>query len=152
MPKDLAVQFIDVRDLASWVLAATVAGTSGTFNVTGPPDRYTLEDTLTTIQRLVGPAAHLTWVSEAFLSSEGVAPYTEMPLWIPPSTLPEYRGFMRRDSSKAQRHGLTTRDIEETIAATHSWLSTVLSDDARYPTAGMSAERERKLLTAWHQR
>jgi 2'-hydroxyisoflavone reductase len=139
---DHPTQFIEVRDLAAWTVHMLETDGAGIFNATGPagvPDFGTL---LTACQVASNSDARFTWVSEDFLAEQGVAPYTEMPLWVPRAMV----AFSGVDCSRARAAGLTTRPLAETVAATLAW------DAARPPAplhAGLTPEREGALLAAW---
>jgi 2'-hydroxyisoflavone reductase len=93
-----------------------------------------------------GGDARLVWAGEPFLLDEGVAPWSEMPLWIPESDA-ELRGFFETNCDRAIRAGLTFRPLVETIRDTHAWDATRPRDAPL--RAGLSAEREAELLRAW---
>jgi len=141
-----AVQFIDVRDLAEWIVRLVEAKTIGTLNATGPAGPLTLGEVLDTSRAVTGSDATFTWVSEDFLKEHNVTPYTEMPLWVPS----EEAGFGRFNLARALAAGLTFRPLAETIRDTLAW------DNARPADAerrhGLKPAREADLLAAWHAR
>jgi 2'-hydroxyisoflavone reductase len=150
-PEGQFVQFIDVRDLAEWVLSAIDIGHTGTFNVTGSPGKYTMEDVLQTIQRTSSDNSELVWVDEEFLVEHDVTPYSEMPLWIPLTKMATHRGFMTRSNEKALEAGLTLRDTQDTIEAIRNEGSPPAVADDRYDVAGLNPQRESELLAAWDE-
>ena len=137
-PPDQPVQFIDVRDLADWIVAATEGNLGGIYNATG--DTITFERLLDECRRVSGDT-EIVWVPPERLVSAGVGEWMELPLWI--VTL-EYSATHLTDVSKAKRAGLRFRPLAETIADTLAW------DAARaIPRAegvGLTPERERELL------
>ncbi|MBN1878112.1 MAG: epimerase [Anaerolineae bacterium] len=142
------VQFIDVRDLATWTLDMIEARQTGIYNANGPVKPVPMGELLTTCQDVVRGDATLTWVSDAFLVEHNVGPWMEMPLWIPESD-PDATGFFAFDCSKAVVAGLKYRPIAETIRDTLAWANTRSADYAW--RAGMKREREAELLTLWRQ-
>lgn len=140
---DRPVQFIDVRDIAAWVVMATEQRLTGPYNVTGPDQPLTMGGLLAACRGETGSDTDLTWVDDAFLLSHEIEPFVEMPLWLPE----ESAGILTVDTSKAQAAGLHCRPLPETIAATIAWLRTRPNDHVW--RAGISAEREAKLLAAW---
>jgi len=134
-----------VRDLASWVIRLADVQTRGIFIATGPQARVSLGDFLDSCQQTVGrdTDSEFVRVEEAVLEKAGVAPWTELPLWVPAARR-NLAGVMRLNRSKAVAAGLTYRRIEVTIADTLTW------DKMRDPSiprlAGLSAEREAALL------
>ncbi len=137
------VQFVDVRDLAEWVVRATAARLHGPYNATGPAGVLMMGAFLDICKQVSGSDATFTWVDEPFLLAHEVGAYTEMPLWVPA----EYAGFDTFDCRKALGDGLTFRPVAETVAATLQWLRTRPSDYVW--RNGMKPEREAELLSAW---
>jgi 2'-hydroxyisoflavone reductase len=140
---DAPVQFIDVRDIAAWVVMATAQRLTGPYNVTGPDQPLTMVGLLAACRAETGSDADLTWVDETFLLRHEIEPFVEMPFWLPADSA----GILAVDTSKAQAAGLHCRPLPETIAATLAWLRT--RPDDHVWRAGISAEREAALLAAW---
>jgi 2'-hydroxyisoflavone reductase len=90
-----------------------------------------------------GGGARIVWVSEEFLEENGVAPFTELPLWVPR----EYAGMLEVECGKAIAAGLTFRPVSETIKDVLQWDSNRGEGEL---AAGLKPERERELLSAWH--
>src|SRR6266700_3704912 len=142
------VQFIDVRDEADWILDMAARDRGGTFNVTGPAARLTLRDLLARCGE-----ASLTWVDDDFLTDRGVRPYSEMPLWVPPSA-----GSINMPIDRALAAGLCHRDLEVTISDVRAWAESL--DEAppatdaggrlRVPVT-LTPGREAELLRDWHE-
>jgi nucleoside-diphosphate-sugar epimerase len=132
-PDDPA-QFIDVRDLASWIVRATTGGLGGTFNASGEPMR--LADLLEECRVVTGSDASFTWVASDRLLAEKVGPWMELPLWLP---MPRYAGMLRAPAARARAAGLTYRPLADTIKAT-------LADAEPVDGVGLTPERERELL------
>ncbi len=148
------VQLIDVRDLATWMVRSAEERRAGVFNATGPGEPLTMRALLDTLREVTGGAARFTWVSEAFLAEHQVAPYSEMPFWLPAP----YDGF-HADVTRAARAGLTYRPVAETCRDTWRWLqagwdaaASARAQRRLVVPAGISAERETDLLRAWHAR
>jgi 2'-hydroxyisoflavone reductase len=139
------VQFIDVRDLARWVLRATGACLTGPYNVTGPREPLPLGRLFDQCRDAAGSEARFTWVDEAFLVAHAVEPYTEAPLWVPA----EFGGFNAFNIEKALAAGLAFRPSAETVRDTLAW---ALTRPAGYEWRnGLSPEKEAALLAEWHQ-
>jgi 2'-hydroxyisoflavone reductase len=142
---DFGVQFIDVRDLAAWIVAMLEKKATGTYNATSPPGAMTLGSVLDCCRNVSGSDAHFVWVDEAFLTEHDVKAWTELPLWISRSA--NIPGILNADVTRASLAGLRARPIEETVDATLAWLATRSSNHEW--RAGLEPERERSLLTAW---
>lgn len=138
------VQFIDVRDLAHWILHATEQRLTGAFNVTGPAESLTLGELLAESRKVAGTEASLTWVDEEFLMARNVAPFTELPLWLPETVA----AFSEVSIAKTLNAGLGFRPLPDTIADTLAW-ATTRPEDHEW-RAGLSSEREAELLAEWH--
>jgi nucleoside-diphosphate-sugar epimerase len=141
---DRLTQFIDVRDLTNWILSMTENRQTGVFNATGPEYPLTFGKFLATCRETTHSQATFTWVSDQFLLDQHVAPYTELPLWLPG----EYAAADAVSIARALSQGLEFRPLAETVAATWAW------DQTRPPATprrnGLSPEREQALLQAWH--
>ena len=116
-PQEAPVEFIDVRDLAAWLVLALERELAGTYNANGPGKRTTMSDFLAACIAEVGTDARLHWVPAKLLLKSGVEPWVELPLWIPPGP----HGFLTFNSAKARRAGLTLRPFDATIAAARAW-------------------------------
>jgi 2'-hydroxyisoflavone reductase len=148
-----AVQLIDVRDLADWMVRMIEHRETGIWQATGPSGGLTFGEVLAACARVAkergAPAAHVRWTDDAFLVEQGVGPWMELPLWIPASDT-SMAGFMTEDVSKAVGAGLTFRPLDDTIRATLDWDATRPHDAPR--AAGLAAEREKELLALAAQR
>jgi nucleoside-diphosphate-sugar epimerase len=143
------ISYIDVRDLAGWILDRVEVGVTGTYNADGPDSPCTMEELLQACKTASGSQASFTWVSEQFLQEQQVGEWIEMPLWVPEMD-PQYAGFFAISSQKAIRTGLKFRPLIDTIRATQDWARTRPADYAW--RAGISRQREAQLLEAWHAR
>lgn len=145
--KNAHVQFIDVRDLADWMLLLSEREQlHGEFHVTGPGDLLTMERFLDECRRILNPAAKFIWVSESILHDLGAKPWTQLPLWIPDSE--EDARFMRSiDCSKARRAGLKIRPLGDTISDTASWHQTRTLEGGELQ-AGLTPDFEEMILQA----
>lgn len=147
-----AVQFIDARDAAAWMLAQAEAGHSGPFNLTGPAAPLTMGGFLGEACRVLAPASdppRLAWVAEDFLLAQGVTPWTELPLWLPRRN----EGIHRTDIARALAAGLQCRPLAETLADTAAWAQTAPvaapAEGPPRPRTGLAPGREAALLQAW---
>ncbi|WP_103562181.1 NAD-dependent epimerase/dehydratase family protein [Actinomadura rubteroloni] len=140
------VQYIDVRDLAEWMLAAAERRVGGTFNVAGPADRTTMDEILRTAIDVTGSNARLVWAAADVIEQAGLSPWIELPLWLPPD--PEYDGMRTVDSSAASRAGLTCRPVSETVRDTWNWLVNEGGPRLRpdRPVPGLDRADEERLL------
>jgi 2'-hydroxyisoflavone reductase len=141
---DAPIQIIDVRDLSDFIIKLIEENASGIFNVTGPEYELTMGAMLEICKQVSNSDANFKWAPVEFLSRHEVAPWSDMPVWIPNTE--EDAGFSRIDISKAVNAGLKFRPLEETVRDTLEWANTRPSD--REWRAGLSIEKEVKVLTA----
>lgn len=135
-------QAIDVRDLADWTVAATATGLGGTYNAVGPAAGATFGALFDACAAAAGRPAEPVWVAPDRLAALGVAPWSDLPLWLPP----DGRWLMRTRIDRALRHGLTFRPLAATVADTLAWHR---SRDASAPlAAGLAPQREAELLAS----
>ena len=88
-----------------------------------------------------------TWVPAEFLAEHNVQPRRGMPLWISPKAKGETRSPVNRD--KAVAHGLKFRPLAVTARDTLDWYLSKPADQ-RTLRRGISAQREKEVLAAWH--
>lgn len=136
-------QYIDVRDLGAWLLAAAQQGTAGAFNAVGQPGHTTMGELLTVAVAATGSDAELTWVDQQVVLDAGIAPWTELPIWLPRDD--EFAGMVSIDVTAAHDAGLTDRPVQDTVAATWAWLQAEGDPKPRNPV-GLDPEKERQLL------
>jgi nucleoside-diphosphate-sugar epimerase len=152
-PADLALQLIDARDLARWLLDAAADGLAGPFNAVSRPGHTTMGDLLGVCREVTGADATLTWLDPAHVQAAGIEAWTDLPIWLPSDH--EYRGLHEAGVERAHAAGLWCRPVRETVEDTWAWLVAIgkrppLRDDLAAP--GLDPERERAALAAWHAR
>lgn len=136
------VQFIDVRDLASWIIAAIIKGLKGTFNAAGPADTLGFREFILTCKKLVSSEdTELCWVEESILQENQVQPWVELPFWLPNSL--NMDGLMCLSNDKAIEAGLSFRPVRETIMDTLAWS---LHERNGKWKAGLEREKELHVL------
>lgn len=140
------VQFIDVRDLAAWLLRQAERGTAGVFNLNGPDHPGTWGGFLETARATLAPQARLAWVDAGFLAGEQVAPWSDLPVWLPA----EHARMHRTHIGRALATGLVNRPWAETLADTAAWLRDAPAEmEKARPGVGLAPEREAALLAAF---
>ncbi|MEE1818464.1 reductase [Streptomyces sp. SP18ES09] len=148
-PRTAPVQYVDVRDLAVWTLDAVAAGLSGPYNLVSPPGHTTMGELLDACVRATESDAALRWTEPEALLAAGVAPWTELPVWLPPGEL--YDALHTADVSRAVAAGLRCRPVDETAADTWAWLESlggVAPQRPDRPGVGLTPEREAEVLAA----
>lgn len=149
-PRDRPVQLIDVRDLAQWILHALGTGVTGAINANSTPGAMTMESLVAEMRTAAGSDAEFVWVDEEFLAEHEVAPWNDLPLWIPPKAMPTHAGFMMRSNDRALELGLVIRPVAETIEGTLASPPPPTKDFGNIAEApGLTREREVELLEAF---
>ncbi|MDQ1488751.1 MAG: hypothetical protein QOJ23_1265 [Actinomycetota bacterium] len=143
---DLAqTQVVHAADMAEWIVASAADGRTGTYNAVAPP--VPLAHVLDAAGRAAGraavsgerPAAEVIWVPWEFLEAEGVAPWVDLPAWVP---APMAR-LLAADGSRAAAAGLPSRPVDAVVADVAAWDRTRAGAPLR---TGLSREREAELL------
>jgi 2'-hydroxyisoflavone reductase len=140
-----AVQFVDVRDLADWMVAAAERGLTGAFDGIGAP--ITRREFHAGFAEGAGVPQRVTWVSQEFLIERGVAQWNgprSLPFWL---ALPEYAGFLCRDVTASLDAGLRTRPMAQTVRDILAQ-----NGDERHIVEkhGLGIDEEAALLEEWH--
>jgi 2'-hydroxyisoflavone reductase len=144
------VQFIDVRDLAAFLVGLVEHRDVGVFNATGPLNTLRMRELLEACRRANGGDATFTWADTAFLEAQKVSPWSDMPVWVPRGT--QDGGISRVSHARARERGLAFRPLEETVRDTLAWFRTLPPGRQAKLRAGLPPEREREVLAAWHPR
>jgi 2'-hydroxyisoflavone reductase len=140
------VQVIDVRDLGAWIVRMVEGGHTGTYNATGPEKPTTMKEMLESCKKGVKSDANLVWAPVKFLEQHEVAPWSDMPAWIPGGT--DSSGITQVDIAKALAKGLKCRPVRETAADTLAWWNAEPAERRAKLRAGISPEREKEVLAA----
>src|SRR5664280_2935548 len=145
-PEDL-VQFIDVRDLAAWIVKTIDTKTMGVFNATSAPLR--MGEVLDACKAAGGGDARFTWVEAAFLTAQKVEEWSDLPVWTSPAG--SDAGAGRVSNARAVAKGLAFRPVKATAKDTLDWWKTLPKERTSRLKSGLSPEREAEVLAAWHE-
>ena len=142
------IQFIDVRDLAEWMIRMAEEKRTGIWNADGPTaGTYSMGDLLDTCVQVCNENAHLVWIDDSFLQAQNVGEWMEMPLWLAENN-PDKRGSFSFSTHKARKTGLCFRSVTDTVRDTLAW-------NQRRPEhtwrTGLDAVREADLLRMWKE-
>ena len=135
------VQLIDARDLSDWIIKAIEENVTGIFNVTSKPFELTFGKMLDEMKDATESDAEFIWADENFLAENNVAPWSEMPFYLPESD-ENARNFLTMNVDKALAKGLKFRPLSETVLEVLKWRE---KQDFEMK-AGISAEREKELI------
>jgi 2'-hydroxyisoflavone reductase len=147
--KDEVVQYIDVRDLAEWMIRLIENKATGIYNGSGPGFKMTTNAFVHGIHaNYNSPVNYIQIDNLNFLEKNSI--YAIQP-WV--IELPEYAGMSKSDNSKAIEADLQFRPLSETVNATKEWwYSSAVSQERRDNI--LSGERsfmkrEKDILAKW---
>lgn len=147
-PAEDPVQIIDARDLAEWTIRLAEQKAFGTFNACGPEKELTMGAMADGIRTATASEAKLTHVTTDFLKQQGIAPWGDLPVWVPGQG--DSAGFGRTSIAKALKAGLTFRPLATTTKDTLDWFKKLPAERQAKLRAGITPERQAELLKAWH--
>lgn len=155
------VQYVDVRDLSEFMIDLLEKNINGTFNVTGPGRRQTMEEFVYGVAAVTSVPLSWTWVDDyewlkkyplrRTQTGEAVGLTYSVPWMIPEGT--EF-GHMKIDNRKSIAAGLKFRPLAVTAMDTIAWRSgpDVPEPIKTTPRYVMTAEQEAAMLKAWKER
>lgn len=150
--RDEVVQYIDVRDLAEWMIRLAENKAAGTYNGSGPGFDMTTNAFVHGIHAsYTSPVNYIQIDDLSFLQENGIIGIQP---WV--IQLPQYAGMSKSDNSKAIQAGLQFRPLSETVRATKEWwYSDAVSQERRdnILTGERSfMNREAEILKKWRAR
>ena len=150
--REEVVQYIDVRDLAEWMIRLLENQAAGTYNGSGPGFPMTTNAFVHGVHASYTSPVNYIQIDDAdFLVENGII---GLQPWV--VQLPEYAGMSQSDNSRAIQAGLTFRPLSETVQATHDWwYSDAVSKERRENIlTGERAlmQREKEILAKWKRR
>ena len=117
-PADPA-QWIDVRDLAEWLLKLANDRPTGAFNAVGQPGG-TMGSIIDACMAATGGKAKPVWACAEFLEQQRVSPWSDMPVWVPRADKGE-GSIAEMKFDKAFKAGLRFRPVKATVEDTLKW-------------------------------
>lgn len=112
LPASAPVQWIDVRDLADWIVTLLETRHGGVLDGVAPPRQR--GEFVAELTALPERRPEARWVAEAELTALDIRPWAgprSISLWLP---WPGWEGFMTRAASPAAATGLRVRSLSET--------------------------------------
>jgi len=149
-------QVIDARDLAAFTINAIERNFTGTYNLVSNVNGFRFGEltdaSIASAMRRAKPAdaPRATWLPADFLAAQEVAPWSEMPVWLPASG--EEAAFAGTSNAAALARGLTITPIAKTVDDTLAWHLTRPAEEREKLKAGIEPEKETRVLAAWNAR
>jgi 2'-hydroxyisoflavone reductase len=144
------IQYVDVRDLARFVIDCVSAPRPGTFNVCTPPRYATIGGLLDASRRVTEAQTKVQWVDAEFLAAQGVLESAGLPIWRPPSGATA--GVALVSPARAVAAGLRFALLEDTVRDTWDWQRARPAVERDRLEAGLSREAEAALLARYRAR
>ncbi len=135
------MQYLDVRDLAAWIVDAGEKDLAGTYDGAGP--HVPLTELITGIAEAVGVDVELVAATPEQLVAAEVNPWggpRSLPMWLPP----EYDGMKSHDVTPSLDAGMPVRPLAEAVADALERERELGLDRPR--KAGLSLDEEREVL------
>jgi 2'-hydroxyisoflavone reductase len=148
---DDPMQYIDVRNVAEWMIRLAEEKRTGTFNAVGPEEPETNAEFGQQIVKIFDVESTLVQVDDYdFLIAENI-PY--LVPWVPPTG--KNYGSSLVSNKKSLAAGLTSRSLAASIKDTHDWwYSDALTEERRQEFEGKEnglLAREGAILTRWKE-
>lgn len=151
---DYRMQFIDVRDLAEWIVTTIEARRFGTFNAVGPAEPSLRSVLAACASGVTGSSpGRLVFADGAWLEKNDAGGWGDFPLVVAGDA--DNRGFAHVSAARALAAGLRLRSPALTARDTLAWWSSLPATEHARRAAkrpGLSPEREAELLQRWHAR
>jgi len=149
-------QVIDARDLAAFTINAIEKNITGTYNLVSNVNGFRfgelIDASIASAIKRASPAdtPRATWLPADFLAAQEVAPWSEMPVWLPAAG--EEAAFAGTSNSAAVAKGLTITPIAKTVDDTMAWHLTRPAEEREKLKAGIAPDKEARVLAAWKAR
>jgi 2'-hydroxyisoflavone reductase len=151
------IQFIDVRDVADWIVHCLEENILGVYNVTGPAKPLSMQAMVEGVRTGTASQVQFVWIDNHFLEAHGVQE-GQFPLYDPPEGASA--GLHRCNCARALARGLVFRPLPETARACLDWYRSlpegiqagVAPQFAKRPNQELWLETEKHVLASWNQR
>jgi 2'-hydroxyisoflavone reductase len=145
------VQYIDVRDVAEWMIRLAEEKVTGTYNAVGPKGPQTMHEFIDNAMEAFEEESTFVKIDDyEFLKENGVH-------YLIPWIMPEDNnyGTARINNQHGIRNGLTFRDVKDSVKDTFQWwTSDSLSDERRNEfelKPGSILLREKSIIENWRR-
>ena len=146
-PSDLT-QYIDVRDLARFMVHCVEQKLTDSYNCICPP--LPMGDFLSACVEETGKDTSLTWIPADFLADNGLLPWQQLQMWADSDS--PMAGSLTWSADKALQAGMEISPIRDTIRATLDWFYSLPEERQAMLGSGPSTEQEAQVLAAWREK
>jgi 2'-hydroxyisoflavone reductase len=149
-------QVIDARDLAAFTINAVERNFTGTYNLVSNVNGFRFGELTDACiaaankQAKPADAPRATWLPADFLEAQQVAPWSEMPVWLPAKG--DEAAFAGTSNAAATAKGLKITPLKKTVDDTLAWHLTRPAGEREKLKAGIAPDKEAAVLTAWKAR
>jgi 2'-hydroxyisoflavone reductase len=155
LPTD-AFQIIDARDLAAFTLNAVENNHNGIYNLVSNVNEFKFgqltDACVAAANKLARPKdkPRAVFLPAEFLEEQKVAPWSEMPVWLPAKG--EEAAFAGTSNKAALAKGLTITPLKKTVNDTLAWHLARPAEEREKLKAGIAADKEATVLATWKAR
>jgi 2'-hydroxyisoflavone reductase len=149
-------QIIDARDLAAFTINAVEKNITGTYNLVSNVNEFKFGELTDACiaaankQARPADAPRATFLPADFLEAQQVAPWSEMPVWLPAKG--DEAAFADTSNAAALAKGLKISPLKKTVDDTLAWHLTRPVEEREKLKAGIAPEKEATVLAAWKAR
>lgn len=149
-PPERPIQFVDVRDLADFVVRCAELRLLGRFNTVIPAGSYSMQELIDDCQTATGTTVAPTWVSPEFVAANALDNGTAFPIWSMPGG--EWESLPLTSGERAASQGFVTRPPLETLRDLVSWWRSLPATRQSRMGVGLTRAKEAELLAEWRTR
>lgn len=154
-PRD-PFQIIDARDLAAFTLDAVENNHTGIYNLVSNPNDFKFgeltDDSIAAARKFAKPARkpRAVYLPTEFLEEQKVAPWSEMPVWLPAKG--DEAAFAGTSNRAALAKGLKITPLRKTVNDTLAWHLSRPAEEREKLKAGIAPDKEAAVLATWKAR
>jgi 2'-hydroxyisoflavone reductase len=151
-PRD-PFQIIDARDLAGFTLNAVENNHVGVYNLVSNPNDFKFGELTDECIAAAGKQAkpkqqpRAVFMPAEFLEKQQVAPWSEMPVWLPAKG--DEAAFAGTSNRAALARGLRITPLKKTVSDTLAWHLARPAEEREKLKAGIAADKEAAVLATW---
>lgn len=151
-----AFQIIDARDLAAFTLNAVENNHTGVYNLVSNVNDFKFGELtdacIAAANKLAGPAdkPRAVFLPADFLEQQQVAPWSEMPVWLPAKG--DEAAFAGTSNEAALAKGLKIMPLRKTVNDTLAWHLKRPAEEREKLKAGIAPDKEATVLATWKAR